>query len=75
MVHLYTYLYCLHVFHHGDYSIEIVEEWNVVATCSSDCAVRLWTLEGQYIGKACREVGHFASSSYAQQEMMSMNKL
>lgn len=42
-----------HVFHHGYYSIEIVEERNVLVTSSSDCAVRLWTLEGQYIGKAC----------------------
>ena len=48
-----------HVFHHGYYSIEIVEERNVLVTSSSDCAVRLWTLEGQYIGKACREVAHF----------------
>ena len=48
---------CLHVFYHGDYSIELVEERNVLVTSSSDCAVRLWTLEGQYIGKVCREVG------------------
>lgn len=74
MVHPYSYLYCLHVFLYGYYSIEIVEEWNVLVTSSLDCAVRLWTLEGQYIGKACQEVSHF-SSSCAQQEMMSTNKL
>lgn len=49
----YAYLYLFNVFYHGDYSIELVEERNVLVTSSSDCAVRLWTLEGQYIGKAC----------------------
>lgn len=47
-----TCSYLFNVFHHGDYSIELVEERNVLVTASSDCAVRLWTLEGQYIGKA-----------------------
>ena len=32
------------------HSIELVEEWNVLVTSSMDSAVRLWTLEGQYIG-------------------------
>ncbi|XP_050415483.1 WD repeat-containing protein on Y chromosome [Patella vulgata] len=34
----------------GVNGIDLVEEQNVLLTASSDCTVRLWTLEGHYIG-------------------------
>ena len=36
--------------HHLSFSATLVESFNCLMTSSSDCTVRLWTLEGHFIG-------------------------